>query len=128
MTKLIFEGKVFTGKGEGKKYIGLPWVKQQIEEKMGFSPFLGTLNLNLTEESAKRRKKLEKIKTIQINPHQGYCVGLLFKAFIDNSRCAALIPELGYYPKNVLEIIAPMNLREELELKDEDNVTVTVQA
>ena len=52
-------GTVFSGEGNGKKFVDLPWVKQQIEEKLGFSPYLGTLNLRLTEKDAEKRSLLE---------------------------------------------------------------------
>jgi riboflavin kinase len=123
----MFEGKVFTGEGNGKKYLALPWVKQQIEEKLGFTPFLGTLNLRLTKESATRRKLLEKTEATTICPAEGYCVGMLLKATVSDTECAIILPQVKGYPKNVLEIIAPVNLRETLNLKDNDAVAVAVQ-
>ena len=53
-------GRVFTGQGEGKKYVSLSWVKHQIKEKLGFDPYPGTLNLRLDEENAKHRVVLER--------------------------------------------------------------------
>jgi riboflavin kinase len=125
---LTLEGKVFTGEGNGKKFLSLPWVKQQIEETLGFTPFLGTLNLKLTRQSVSLRKQLENAKTIRICPPEGYCLGLLFKAVIGNEKCAAILPQVKDYPENVLEIISPVNLRAMLSLSDDDSVTVTVHA
>ena len=45
--KIVFKGSVFSGNGEGRKFIELPWVKRQIQEKLGFTPYLGTLNIRL---------------------------------------------------------------------------------
>jgi CTP-dependent riboflavin kinase len=53
-------GTVFSSRGAGKNFLELPWVKQQITENLGFAPYPGTLNVKLSEESAKRRKLLEK--------------------------------------------------------------------
>ncbi|MBC7129766.1 DUF120 domain-containing protein, partial [Candidatus Bathyarchaeota archaeon] len=39
-------------------------------------------------------------------------------------KCAIIIPEVDGYPGNVMEIIAPVNLREKLGLKDGDIVEV----
>jgi riboflavin kinase len=125
---LTLEGRVFTGEGNGKKFLSLPWVRQQIEENLGFTPFLGTLNLKLTWQSAPLRKQLENAKAVIICPAEGYCVGLLFKALIGKEKCAAILPQIKDYPENVLEIIAPVNLRAMLSLVDDDSVTVTVQA
>ena len=126
MKRIKINGKVFSGGGEGKKFLELPWVKQQITEKLGFTPYPGTLNVKLTEESAKRRKLLEKTHTITICPAEGYCTGLLFKAFIGILECAIVVPEVAGYPNDLLEIIASVKLRETLQLEDGSEVTVTV--
>ena len=127
MDTITFEGKVFTGEGNGKKYLALTWVQKQIEEKLGFTPFLGTLNIKLTKESFTHRKLLETAKAATICPADGYCNGHLFKAQINNIQCAIILPKVKGYPKKVIEIIAQTNLRETLRLKDGDTVKVTAQ-
>lgn len=127
MRTITFEGTVITGEGNGKKYLALPWVKQQIEEKAGFTPFLGTLNLKLTRAHSERRKLLNKAKSAMICPAEGYCVGLFFKASIARLECAVVLPQIKGYPENMLEVIASVNLRDTLKLKDNDVVAVSVQ-
>lgn len=127
MRTLKFEGEVITGEGNGKKYLSFPWVQQQIEEKLGFTPFPGTLNLRLNKNSSSKKEILEKNETTRICPAVGYCVGILFKAKINNIECAIVIPKIANYPKTTLEIIAPQNLREALNLKDGDKVAVSAQ-
>jgi riboflavin kinase len=126
LKRINFSGTVFSGGGEGKKFLCLPWVKRQIKQKLGFAPYLGTLNVMLSEESAKRRKLLEKAHSLKICPADGYCNGLLFKASIGTLECAIVVPEVAGYPKTLLEIIAPVNLRETLQLEDGGEVTITV--
>jgi riboflavin kinase len=126
LKRIKLNGTVFCGGGAGKKFLDLPWVKQQIEKKLGFAPYSGTLNVLLSEESAKRRKLLEKAHSTKICPANGYYNGALFKAFIGTLECAIVIPEVAGYPKDVLEIIASVNLRETLQLEDGSEVTVTV--
>ena len=126
MKKIKLTGTVLSGGGDGKKFLELPWVKLQITEKLGFTPYPGTLNVKLTEESLKQRKLLEKAPAEQICPAEGYCNGLLFKAFIGILQCAIVIPEVAGYPEDLLEIIASVNLRETLQLEDGFEVTVTV--
>jgi riboflavin kinase len=123
-TKLV--GNVFSGQGEGKNFLELPWVKQQIKEKLGFTPYPGTLNLLLSEKSAKRIKLLETAPSIKVCSAKGYCNGRLIKALTETLECAIVIPEVVGYPKNVLEIIAPVNLKEALKLEDGSQVTVVV--
>ena len=116
---------MFTGTGEGKKYLELPWVKRQIEEKLGFTPYLGTLNLLLSKENAKRRKLLETADAMKICPVEGYCSGILHKAHIGELECGIVLPEVASYPQDYLEVIAADFLRANLQLEDGDEVTVT---
>jgi len=124
--KIIFKGTVFSGTGEGRKFIDLPWVKRQIEEKLGFTPYSGTLNIRLSNESAKQKKLLENAERLEVYPEKGYCTGILIKAYIDNLECAIIIPQVTNYPSDVLEVIAPWYLRERLKITDGSEVTITV--
>jgi CTP-dependent riboflavin kinase len=62
-----------------------------------------------------------------ICPPEGYCVGFFFKASINGLDCAVVAPQVENYPEDVLEIIAQINLRDTLKLKDGDVVSVLVQ-
>jgi riboflavin kinase, archaea type len=124
--KIIFKGAVFSGTGEGRKFIDLSWVKRQIEEKLGFTPYSGTLNIRLSNESAKQKKLLENAERLEVYPEKGYCTGILIKAYIDSLECAIIIPQVTNYPSAVLEVIAPWYLRERLKIADGSEVTITV--
>ena len=126
MKRIKLSGTVFSGGGEGKKFLELPWAKRQIKQKLGFAPYPGTLNVKLYEESVKRRQLLEKAHSIKVCPAEGYCKGILIKASIGTLECAIVVPEVAGYPKALLEIIAPVNLRETLQLRDGTEATVTV--
>jgi riboflavin kinase len=126
LKKIKLSGKVFSGQGNGTRFLGLLWVKRQIKEKLGFTPYLGTLNVRLFEESARRRKLLEKATAMQVCPAEGFCSGKIFKASVGVLECAIVVPEVPGYATDVLEIIAPGNLREKLQLADGDRITVTV--
>ena len=126
MPQIVFEGTVFSGTGKGKKFLDLPWVKRQIEEKLGFTPYAGTLNIRLTEDGAQKKSLLEKAQGIEIEPQVGYCPGVLFRACIGALDCAVVIPKVPNYSSDVLEVIAPVYLRGELKLVDGCLVTVTV--
>ena len=126
MKKLKFTGKVFSGKGGGKKFLELNWVKRQITAHLGFTPYTGTLNIQLSDKSVARRKLLEQTASMTVHPADGYCSGKLFKADINGIACAVVIPEVAGYPTDILEIIAAVNLRERLQLADGDEIAVTV--
>jgi riboflavin kinase len=124
--KITLRGRVFSGTGEGRKFIDLPWVKRQIEEKLGFTPYSGTLNIHLSKDNTKEKKLLENAKRLEICPEKGYCTGLLIKAHIESVECAIIIPQFSNYPSGLLEIIAPWYLRGRLKLADGSEATVTV--
>jgi riboflavin kinase len=127
LPRIVFEGTVFSGEGRGKKFVELPWFRQQVEEKLGFSPYLGTLNLRLTEKEAKKRILLENSGGLVVEPQTGYYPGLLFWATIDALECAVVVPLMPNYPNDVLEVIAPAYLRGSLKLVDGNAVTVVVR-
>ena len=126
MDKIKIDGTVFSGESEGKKFLDLPWVKQQIKEQLGFAPHPGTLNVWLSEESMKRKKQLlEKVHPTKICPAHGHCNASIVRAAIGTIECAVVVPEVADYPEYVLEIIAAVNLRDTFQLEDGSNVTVT---
>ncbi len=127
MPTVKFEGTVFSGKGEGKKFLALPWVKQQIQQKLGFSPYLGTLNLHLNIENQEKRSSLEATACgVEVTPQRGYFLGVLFRAHIGSVECAVIVPKVPSYPRDVLEVIAPWCLREKLRVSDGNVVAVEV--
>lgn len=128
MPALKLSGIVFSGTGEGRNFIALPWVTKQLIQKTGFSPFLGTLNIKLDSRSIKQRCKLKKMESTEIEPQTGYFKGILFKAKLNWETCFIVIPKVPNYPLDVLEIISAINLREKLGLKDGDKVTLEVTA
>lgn len=126
MPTLVFCGIVFSGRGEGKKFVSLPWVSRQIKEKAGFKPYLGTLNLRLTGEAAKLKPQLQKAHPLSIDPAEGYCPGFVIKAKIGYSAVAIVVPEVPNYPEDVMEVVAPFCLREKEKLVDGSVVAVEV--
>jgi len=126
LPKVVFAGTVFSGEGRGKKFVELPWFRRQVEEKLGFSPYLGTLNLRLLEKEVEKKRLLETAGSLTVEPQTGYYSGLLFGASIDTLECGVIIPIMPNYPSDVLEIIAPFYLRGNLKLVDGSLVFVTV--
>jgi riboflavin kinase len=127
---LRLEGTVFSGLGEGQHYVGIPGYLRQFEDKLGFSPFPGTLNLRITSSSLKYREELDKRPAIVI---QGFSdgkrvfgSGRCYPADIAGIQAAVVIPERTHYPSDLIEILAPVKLREALGLKNGDQVTVIV--
>ncbi|HEC56608.1 MAG TPA: DUF120 domain-containing protein [Candidatus Syntrophoarchaeum butanivorans] len=123
-------GTVMTGLGEGKYYITQDGYMKQFTEKLGFKPFPGTLNLNLTKESVTLRKKLDNHKGILISGFKAnnrtFGGGRSFLSEIEDIKSAVIIPDRTHYPPDVIEILAPVNLREALRVDDGDEVRIKV--
>ena len=122
---VILKGKVFSGNKRGKQFVKLPWVKKQIHEKIGFNPYVGTLNLRLPNEAG--INKLRKANGFKIKPEKGYCEGKVFKALVMGKvEGGVVLPDVTEYPPDLLEVLAPVNLRKILKIKDGIEVEVTI--
>jgi riboflavin kinase len=124
--EVVVEGKVFSGSKRGKHFVNLPWVKKQINAKLGFDPYIGTLNLRVTNEMD--TQDLRKANGIRIKPEKGYYEGKCFKALVMKKiEGAVVLPDVPEYPSDILEVLAPVNLRKILGLKDGEMVEVTIK-
>lgn len=126
MKTLHLKGRVFSGKSEGAEFVNLSWARKQIEEKLGFTPYSGTLNIRLDGKSTKMKKALMNATGAEILAAPGYCRGRILEASMMKVKCAVVIPEVPGYPADVVEVISSTNLRERLHLVDGSWVEVKV--
>ena len=129
---ITLEGVVFTGLGEGAYYTSKEQYRKQFIERLGFDPYPGTLNLRLTTDyDTKTRSELETYPSVEVegfkNEDRTFGVVRCYPATIDNKVKGAIITALrSHYDASVVEIIAPVNLRKHLKLKDGHKVKVEV--
>lgn len=129
--RIELTGKVAAGDGEGAYYMKQPFYKEGFEELLGFTPFPGTLNLELsgtdleTMRGLRGREGLEipKVKT----PERTFGGVTGFPAEVEGHEAGVIFPHRTRHD-DVLEVIAPRKLREELDLDDGDRLTVSIQA
>jgi len=121
-------GKVITGLGEGQYYISLVGYRKQFIEKLGFTPFPGTLNIKLDPASIGIRKGISADIKISgfTTENRTFGSGSCFNVMIDDVKGAVIVPERTHYPEDIIEIIAPVNLREHLNIRDGSAVEVEV--
>jgi riboflavin kinase len=60
-------GTVTVGMGEGRHYITLPGYMAQFAERLGYEPFPGTLNVDLSPESIRARAGFETLRPVHID-------------------------------------------------------------
>ena len=124
---IVVKGRIVTGIGVGSRFIGMEWVREQILEKLGFDPYVGTLNVRMDEETSRRyHSLLEGREGIPLEPlderyHRGKCYRSRINDRVDGAIVVPIVPD---YPVDLLEVIAPVNLRERLGLQDGSEVTV----
>lgn len=125
------EGTVATGDGEGRYYMKQPFYQEGFEELFGFTPFPGTLNLVLegpdldTMQGLRGREALEipKVET----PERTFGGVTGFPAEVRGFEAAVIFPHRTRH-EDVLEVISPDRLRDELGLEDGDGLTVQIDA
>ncbi|MEM2180637.1 MAG: DUF120 domain-containing protein [Nitrososphaeria archaeon] len=125
-------GTVFSGLGEGSYYVTIEGYRKQFIKKLGFDPYPGTLNVRLASIMEKRqRKALEYYSGISIegfnDEYRTYGGAKCFPVIInDTVEGAIVLTKRSLYDESVLEIIAPVNLRAKLNLRDGDKVRLKV--
>jgi riboflavin kinase len=128
-------GTVTSGMGEGRHYITLPGYMEQFVEKLGYEPFAGTLNIDLTDKSVRTRARLGAIDPITIEGWEdeertygpAYCYPATLAAGDAYEPAHVITPERTHHGDDHLEVIAPDRLRDALELDDGDEVTINVE-
>ena len=124
--RLSFKGRVTTGLGEGQYYISLDGYRKQFVEKLGFEPYPGTLNLKLKEPFVQHEASAVNITGFK-DASRTFGGGKCYPVNIDGVKAAIIRPDRSSYPLNLVEIIAPVNLRKTLGLKDGDEIEVTLE-
>lgn len=127
---LELTGTIESGMGEGEYYISLDGYQRQFQAKLGYSPFPGTLNLALDEESTRARSALKRPDGILIeeweNEERTFGAVTCYPATIGGIEGHVIEPHRTHYPDEMLEVIAPVKLVDELDLGDGDALTVEV--
>ncbi len=135
--ELVLRGSVTGGMGEGRHYITLPGYAEQFASRLGYEPFPGTLNLELDEESVRRRGEIVGIDAVPIDAWEdedrtyGAAACYAVTLVADGGRyedAHAIVPDRTHHDDDKLEVIAPDELRAELDLADGDSVEVRVEA
>jgi riboflavin kinase, archaea type len=128
---LELEGNVLKGLGEGQYYINIPGYRKQFEEKLHFVPFPGTLNVQLSESSSALRNRLREMSAIRIDGfndgERTFGGGNCYPIRVGGIEAAVVVPDRTHYPSDLIEIIAPVKLRDALKLKDGDRIVTRVK-
>jgi len=108
--------------------MSLDWVQQTLRETLGFSPYPATLNLKLESEAdmATWKQVQKEVRSLDIPaPDAAFCHARCFPVEIERKhRGAVLLPDVRDYPKDKIEVIAPVRLKEALNVGDGERITL----
>ena len=122
-------GKIVSGARQAAFFTQLDWVQEQCEKKLGFKPFPGTLNLEISDKDIDLIKSLEDVETITlIPPDPKFCSARTLPVKIKGIQGAIVVPaeDVQIHAQNILEVIAPVFLKETLGLDDGDFVKIKI--
>jgi riboflavin kinase len=135
--RLTLEGSVTGGMGEGKHYISLSGYMRQFRDRLGYEPYPGTLNVDLTTESVRARAGMASLDAVPIDSWEddertfgaAACYAASLSAGDDRYEDAHIIvPDRTHHDETQLEVIAPERLRDVLGVDDGDTIEITVEA
>lgn len=122
-------GTVSSGVGEGQYYISQDGYSRQFQKHLGYTPFPGTLNLELQGPEVNKLRLLKANPGILIErfstPERTFGEVYCWPATVDGEPCAAILPKRTHYTR-VIEIIAPEHLRSRFGLEDGNELEIAV--
>ena len=133
---ILIVGEVTEGMREGGYYIRIPGYLRQFEKKLGFEPYYGTLNLQLSDLNKELLdENLNNRLPVLIEGFDDKDVGRsygsveCYNCFIsrldnqENKQKAAILKiKRTHHKKNIVEILAKDYLRDKLNLKNGDRI------
>jgi riboflavin kinase, archaea type len=130
---LSFEGRVFSGIGKGKYYVGHPEYQKRFEEVLGYRPYPGTLNLKLEDRIV--IGKMKTLRSLGGKRIEAFAVGgepmsalTCFDGTLREERVTVLFIDVTHYNESVTELISPAYLRGKYGLRDGDRVEFSAEA
>jgi riboflavin kinase len=132
-----FEGNVVSGMGEGAYYMSLEGYRRQFREKLGYAPFPGTLNVRLVDQlfmNARRDLGMHAPSVFVDGFNDGtrtYGWVKCYRATVNGNNAirdaAVLVLERTHYDDTMLEVIAPVPIKQTTGIKNGDRIKVQVR-
>jgi riboflavin kinase len=122
---MIINGIIVSGTRKGSYFVSQKFYSDQFKHILGFKPFPGTLNIEVNGKDLKEVINISKQNLNIIHGKEGFGDVKYIKSTLNNKIAGALLfPVKTEHPPKILEFIAIKNLREYLNLKDGDLVTL----
>jgi len=128
--EITIEGTISTGIGEGAYYIDV--YSSKLRNALGFKPYLGTLNVKVVDDESRKAVSRMKNSPPLVLPgfrHKDRTFGdvICYRVKInDEIEGAVVIAQRTHHSEDILEIVAPVNIRETLGLADDEKIKLTL--
>ncbi|HLD85795.1 MAG TPA: DUF120 domain-containing protein [archaeon] len=119
---MIIRGKVVSGVGKGAYFVEK--YEHLFEYAVGFKPFYGTLNI-IVDNVPDLKNPTKITPGGKFKPIKCYAAELKIKG--ENIDVFVIRPEATRHPENILEIIAPMCIKETYNVKDGDEAECSLE-
>jgi len=127
--RIHFKGKIVSGMGEGRYYTEQKEYLDQFKKKLGFTPYPGTLNVEIEFIERNKLRILKNQDSINIDEfktkNRTFGGVRCFHADINGASGAIVLPLRSHY-SNILEFISPDFLRKKLNFKDGDIADIVI--
>ena len=118
-------GEVTTGLGKAAFFLSQDFYVNNFIKNCGFKPYPGTLNIVVPENHLEQINEIKDNCKDIIKPDEGFGAVKYIKAILnDNIDGAIVFPAKTEHTENYLEFIAEVKLRDALNLKDGDIVSI----
>ena len=118
-------GEVTTGLGKAAFFLSQDFYVNNFLKNCGFKPYPGTLNVIVPDEYLNHINEVKNNCENIIEPEEGFGAVKYIKAILNDEITGAIVfPAKTEHTENYLEFIAQDQLRDKLNLKDGDTVTI----
>lgn len=118
-------GEVTTGLGKAAFFLSQDFYVNNFLNNCGFKPYPGTLNVIVPDEYLNHINEVKNNCENIIEPEEGFGAVKYIKAILNDEITGAIVfPAKTEHTENYLEFIAHDKLRDKLNLKDGDTVTI----
>ena len=119
------DGEVTTGLGKAAYFLSQEFYTKEFKKNLGFIPYPGTLNIIVSDEYLGEISDIKNNCQNLIKPDEGFGAVKYIEANLNDEIDGAIVfPAKTTHEENYLEFIAENKLRDELNLKDGDIVSL----
>ena len=119
------DGEVTTGLGKAAYFLSQEFYTNEFKKNLGFIPYPGTLNVIVSDEYLDEISDIKNNCQNLIKPDEGFGAVKYIEANLNDEIDGAIVfPAKTTHEENYLEFIAENKLRDELNLKDGDIVSL----